>query len=36
MATVTTTAPRKPAGPWWRSFSKLSQEQVVAAVTVFL
>jgi ribose transport system permease protein len=35
MATVTTAAPGKTA-PWWRNLSRLSQEQVVAAVTVFL
>ena len=35
MATVTTTAPSK-TPPWWRSLSRLSQEQVVAAITVLL
>jgi ribose transport system permease protein len=35
MATMTTTAPRKTA-PWWRGLSRLSQEQVVAGVTVLL
>ena len=35
MATVTTTAPSK-TPPWWRGLSRLSQEQVVAAITVLL
>jgi ribose transport system permease protein len=35
MATVTTTAPRK-TEPWRRSLGRLSQEQVVAAITILL
>jgi ribose transport system permease protein len=35
MATITTTAPGKTA-PRWRGLNKLSQEQVVAAVTILL
>jgi len=35
MASVTTTAPSK-TPPWWRGLSRLSQEQVVAAITVLL
>ena len=36
MATVTTTAPGKAPMTWRRSLSRLSQEQVVAAITIFL
>jgi ribose transport system permease protein len=36
MATITTTGPSKAATPWWRGLSKLSQEQVVAGVTILL
>ena len=35
MASVTTAAPAKTA-PWWRNLSRLSQEQVVAAIIIVL
>ncbi len=35
MTSITTAAPAK-TGPWWRNLSRLSQEQVVAAIVIIL